>query len=183
MTYTREAALVRRVMAAVAAARPGVTLRLYDRQPGDDPAFAESFAAPGLTVEWHKTAPYDDYLAGFDNVALGLAPLCPKTPFSRGKSFGKVLAYLDRKVPVIGSEAGEHGAFFTPDLGVITNDERLWSMHITALLDDAAGRAGMADRAHAAFRARLTTGAASERVDGVLGALCCAAGDRPCQSA
>ena len=90
MDYVREADLVRRVMTRVAARVPGVRLRLFDRLPEDNPNFMEAFRAPGLTVEWVVKARYKDYLAQFDDVALGLAPLCPQSPFSRGKSFGKV---------------------------------------------------------------------------------------------
>ena len=168
MTYVREAALVRQVLASVASRRPGVTLRLYDRLPGDDPAFAESFAAPGLVVEWRARASYDTYLASFDDVAVGLAPLCPETPFSRGKSFGKVLAYLDRKVPVIGSDAGEHDAFFTVDTGEITNDRAAWGRRLLSLLDDPVRRQLQADAAFQAFQTRLQSAVAVRRVDEVL---------------
>ena len=164
-TYLREAALVRGVTARLAAERPGVRLRLYDRRRGDDPGFAESFKAKGLTVEWVKSASYSDYLASFDDVSLGLAPLCPETPFSRGKSFGKVLAYLDREVPVLASDAGEHGAFFRPGLGVLSNDWRVWVSESDRLLGDGAARAWMAEAARDAFEARLTTEASAYQVD------------------
>ena len=112
MTYLREAEMVRAAIAQVADRHPGTTLRLYDRQAGDDPGFADSFRTPGLTVEWRATSGYARYLRSFDDVAVGLAPLAPETPFSRGKSFGKVLAYLDRGAAVVASDAGEHGAIF-----------------------------------------------------------------------
>ena len=167
-TYLREAEVVRRVMARLAARRPGVTLRLHDRRKGDDPAFADRFAAPGLTVEWVSQAHYSDYLALLDDVALGLAPLCPETPFSRGKSFGKVLAYLDRAVPVLASDAGEHGAFFGPGLGILSNDEDVWVEAADRLLGDAGARDRMAKMAREAFVARLSTRAAAHRMDRVL---------------
>lgn len=168
MTYRREAALVARVTARLAAASPGLTLRLFDRRAGDDMAFAASFAAPGLTVEWVEARPYRHYLRCFDDVALSLAPLCPETAFSRGKSFGKVLAALDRKVPVIGSDACEHGAFFTPDTGVITNDPDRWVAVGRALLADGGRRQAMTDAAHAAFLGSLTTEVAAGRLSGLL---------------
>lgn len=174
-SYVREAAMVRSVMARVASRRPGVTLRLYDRHATDDPAFAESFRCPGLTVEWCRTSRYRDYLASFDDVAVGLAPLCPESPFSRGKSFGKVLAYLDRNVPVVGSDACEHGRFFTADTGVITNDPEAWADGVVALLGTASMREAMAEQAFAAFVARLSTTAAAARVDAVLSGLCAGA--------
>jgi hypothetical protein len=168
MDYVREAALVRAVMARVAARIPGVTLRLFDRQPGDDPAFADSFAAPGLTVEWVEKARYRDYLKRFDDVAVGLAPLCPETPFSRGKSFGKVLAYLDRGVPVIASAAGEHGSFFTAETGVVSDDPDEWVARTVRFLGDRALRTGVAAAAGEAFRRWLTADAAADRVEAVL---------------
>lgn len=173
MDYRREAALVRHVVAGLGAQRQArgcgaLTLRLYDRRPGDDPGFAEAFAGPGVRVEWRHSMGYDRYLSSFDDVAVGLAPLCPETPFCRGKSFGKVLACLDRKVPVIGSDACEHGAFFTPDTGVITNDATLWISAADGLLEWPRHRQLMADTAHTAFLERLTIRAAAARVAGML---------------
>lgn len=168
MTYTREADIVRNATRAIAAARPGTVLRLYDRCAGDDPGFAESFASPGLTVEWRKAMPYDRYLASFDDVRIGFAPLAPETPFSRGKSFGKVLAYLDRMVPVVASDACEHGRFFAEGTGVLSNDPEDWVKDALRLLDDPSARQSMAETAFWAFQTRLTTAAAAEQVDGLL---------------
>ena len=150
-TYHREAALVRRVTTALARRHPGITLRLYDRRPGDDPGFAQSFMRPGLSVDWRETCGYRDYLKSFDDVSLGLAPLCPEAPFSRGKSFGKVLAYLDRGVPVLASAACEHGGFFTPATGVVSNDERVWEAAASRLLRDPVARQAMVDAAFDVF--------------------------------
>ena len=168
MTYKAEAGFVAEVMRGVAARHPGVTLRLYDRQAGDDPGFADRFAAPGLTVEWLPAMPYGAYLDSFDDVALGLAPLLGQDPFVKGKSFGKVLAYLDRKVPVLASEAGEHGRFFTSATGVLSNDRGAWEAALVRLLQDGAARRTMAEAAFADFRARLSLEAAAEATDRVL---------------
>jgi hypothetical protein len=168
MTYVREADRVREVIAGIAARQPGVTLRLFDRRPGDDPGFAASFQVPGLTVEWAPKCQYSDYLAGFDDVALGLAPLSMESPFSRGKSFGKVLAYLDARVPVIASAAGEHGAFFTPQTGVVSNDTALWIDAACRLLNDGASREQQAAAAFDAYRQQLSTEAATKRLAHIL---------------
>lgn len=172
-TYKREAAMVASVMARVALHVPGVVLRLYDRQGTGDQAFLAEFKIPGLELEWHPPMPYAAYLTSFDDVAVSLAPLCPDTPFSRGKSFGKVLAALDRKVPVVGSDACEHGAFFQPDTGIITNDVDLWVSSIIDLLSDPARRQGLADRAFRAFGEALTVQAAALRADEVLSGVIC----------
>ena len=168
MTYQAEAAFVARVMASVASLRPGVTLRLYDRQPGDDPGFADRFKAPGLHVEWLAERPYAAFLASFEDVAVGLAPLFPSAPFVRGKSFGKVLAYLDRKVPVVASDVGEHGRFFTPSTGVLSNKASVWEGAIVQLLGDGAHRCALADAAFEAFKTHLSLEAAASRTDRVL---------------
>ena len=168
MTYKREAVFVADVMRRLAKRHPGVTLRLYDRRPEDDPGFADTFQAPGLQVEWCKTSSISDYLASFDDVAIGLAPLATEAPFSRGKSFGKVLAYLDRAVPVVGSDACEHGRFFTPKTGVLSNDATHWVDALDRLLRDAAARQSMANAAFKAFQDRLSVAAAASGTDKVL---------------
>lgn len=167
MTYRREAALVAQVMGQVAKARPGVILRLYDRRAGDDPGFTQMFRAPGLNVEWCASQPYTAFLASLDDVAVGLAPLCPETPFSRGKSFGKVLAYLDRQVPVVASDACEHPGFFTLETGVVSNDVTDWVKETLTLLRSAHLRQTIADAAFAAFASRLSVEAAAVQMASV----------------
>lgn len=167
-TYQREAKLVQSVMGRLVRRRPDVRLRLYDRPGAGDGGLLAGFEAAGVAVEWRPRLSYGAYLASFDDVAVSLAPLCPETPFSRGKSFGKVLAALDRKVPVVGSAACEHEAFFTPDTGAIGNSPAFWEASIDRLLARPDHRQAMVDQAFAAFKACLTTEAAAARVDGVL---------------
>jgi hypothetical protein len=166
--YGAEAAFVREVMARLSVRCPEVRLRLYDRRPGDDPAFLDGFRAAGIRVEWRETACYRDYLASFDDVAAGLAPLCPEAPFVRGKSFGKVLGYLDRHVPVIASDACEHAAFFDAGTAVVSNDAGVWVAALERLLGDAGARQRMAEAAFARFETRLSIDEAARRVDGIL---------------
>lgn len=167
-SYMAEASFVREVMARLSRRRPGVRLRLYGRTDRDDPAFLEGFRTAGIKAEWRKKARYRDYLASFDDVAVGLAPLCPAAPFVRGKSFGKVLGYMDRHVPVMASDVCEHGAFFDEKTGVISNDPDVWVNALDRLLGDAAARQTMAEAAFARFRQRLSIGEAARRVDGIL---------------
>jgi hypothetical protein len=168
MTYKEEAAFVREVMADLSRRVKDVRLRLYDRQAGDDPGFEAWFQAAGIRTEWHKQTQYSDYLGSLGDVALGLAPLSLQTPFSRGKSFGKVLAYLDAHVPVLASDACEHGAFFTPETGVVSNDPKIWVDQGQRLLSDPLRRAEMAERAHAAYCRQLSIGAMVAKIDPIL---------------
>jgi hypothetical protein len=169
--YAEERAFVAEVMRRVAARRSGVRLRLFGRRPGDGAGILAPFEAAGVRVEWLPMMPYAGFLRALDDAAVGLSPICPETPFSRGKSFGKVLAYLDRGVPVVASDAADHGLFFTPGSGVLSNDPDVWAEAILRLLDDAEARQAMADAGGRAFRARLSTAAAAARVDAVLRAL------------
>ena len=155
-------------MRRVAARIPEVRLRLYDRQAEDDPAFLARFEATGATCEWHEKTRYRDYIASFEDVSVGLAPLSQDTPFSRGKAFGKVLAYLDRRVPVVASDVGEYAAFFEPGCGIVSGALDVWSDEIIALLGDAARRQKMADLAFERFKARLSLAQAARETDRIL---------------
>ncbi len=168
MTYVREAEWVLDVMARLVRRCPDVRLRLYDRKPGDDPDFQARFEAAGIRTEWRPAMPMADYLASFDDVALGLAPLCPETPFSRGKSVGKVLAYLDRHVPVIASDAGEHSRVFDKTCAVVSNDRDVWVARAAALLGDPMARQTMAQAGFALFEQSLSADAATRQVVGIL---------------
>lgn len=166
--HTLEAAFVREVMTGVVRRHGAAWLRLYDRQGQGDRAFLASFEDTGIAVEWRAPTGYGDYLSSFDDVAVGLAPLSPDTPFSRGKSFGKVLAHLGRKVPVVASDAGEHNAFFTASTGVIANDPDAWVGAVSALLDAPSVRQNRADDAFEALQARLSIEAAAAKASAVL---------------
>lgn len=163
-SYAHEADLVTDAMARVLKSRPDARLRLYDR--GREAGMAEErlrakIEARGIAMDWLPMMSYRDYLASFDDVAVGLAPLCPESLFSRGKSFGKILAYLDRKVPVVASEVSEPARFFTSATGIFARDAQDWADAILHLLDDGALRTRMAGAAHVTFRTRLTTAASA----------------------
>lgn len=163
--YVRERAFVADVMRRVATRRAGVRLRLFGRRRDDGAAILAPFAAAGVAVEWLPMMPYPRFLRMLDDVAVGLSPICPETPFSRGKSFGKVLAYLDRGVPVVASDEADHRLFFTAGSGVLSNDPAAWADAVLRLLDDAGARQEMADAGTQAFRDRLSTEAAARQID------------------
>lgn len=167
-TYSKEADWVLAVMQRVSARMPQVRLRLYDRRGGEGADFLRRFRAAGITTEWRQSMRYGDYLASFDDVAVGLAPLSLETPFSCGKSFGKVLAYLDRRVPVVASDACEHGRFFDAHSALVSNDMDMWVEGLQDMLGAPALRQSRAEHAHRLFRQRLSLGRAVARTDGVL---------------
>jgi hypothetical protein len=117
------------------------------------------------TIETLPPMRYDAFLASLREVAVGLSPIIAASAFSRGKSFGKILGYLDAQVPVIASDEADHALFFTAGSGVVTNDPAVWDDTAAALLTDPARRQRMADAAFAALNDRLSVAAAASQVD------------------
>jgi len=71
-------------------------------------------------------------------------------------------------VPVLGSDKGEHGRFFTASTGVISNDPAAWVPAAAALVAAPEIRQDMADRAVAAFEGRLSLAAAATETSRLL---------------
>jgi len=176
--YPEELAFIETVLAPVKAA---YQLRLY----GVNSAAARdklTALLPFARLQCLPTLAYDRFLVSLRDVAVGLSPIIPASPFSRGKSFGKILGYLDAKVPVICSDEADHARFFTtgffktgsfttgtaPETGVVSNDPEVWRAAVTGLLADPARRDAMAEAAFAGFQARLSLTAAAARVAKVL---------------
>jgi len=111
---------------------------------------------------------YDRFVKSLYEVSIGLSPIVYAFEFSRGKSFGKILGYLDAKVPIIASDHADHGLFFSGESGVISNDPDRWIEAATFLLKDSCARNAMADRAFDLFRAQLTTPVAARKVSDFL---------------
>lgn len=167
LRYPEEMAFVETVMRAVAARAPGVILRLYGiKSPQVAADLARRFDF--VTLQCQAPLPYERFLTSLREVAVGLCPIIPSSPFSLGKSFGKVLGYLDARVPVICSDQADHALFFTPASGVVSEDPAVWSAETLRLLADAPAREAMASAAFADFEARLSQPAAARRLGEVL---------------
>jgi glycosyltransferase involved in cell wall biosynthesis len=96
-------------------------------------------------------------------------PVCVESEFSRGKSFGKILAYLAGQVAVVASDAVDHPAFFRHgESGMLASDVKSWADALELLLNDPERRESMAMAAHRDYETKLTTPAFARRLDGVL---------------
>lgn len=166
--YRAELAIVAKVMSEVASRRGGVDLRLYSWSGSKDVPELVQMQASGVRIEFLPRLDYQSYLASLREAAVGLSAIAPQGGFSHGKSFGKILGYLDAKVPVICSDAADHALFFTNESGVVSNDPSVWADAVCDLLDNPARRDAMSEAAHAAFRRRLSVDAAADRLHGFL---------------
>ena len=140
-------------------------LRLYGIANEQDAAALRSRFASDVALDLIPPLPYDQFLRSLQEVAVGLSPIIATTPFSRGKSFGKILGYLDANVPVIASDEADHAVFFTAETGVVSNDAAVWEDAAVRLLADPDKREEMAQAAFVRFREELSIEAASERTD------------------
>jgi hypothetical protein len=168
--YPKEFAFVETIALALQARlEDGLTLRLYGWGGAADPALLARMKAAGVRIELIPTLGYEAFLTSLREAAVGLSPIIAEdSPFSRGKSFGKILGYLDAKKPVIASDHADHSAFFTEETGVISNDPDVWIAAAEALLRDPERRQRMADAAEAALERSLTIDAATDGMETVL---------------
>jgi len=113
---------------------------------------------------------YKDYLLTLEEVAIGLQPLMVETnPYAKGKSFGKVLAYLASGVVVVASDQADHGEFFkSGDNGYLVTDADEWAVVIGNLLDNPELRSVVANKAYNDYMKKLSTKAVVRKVDAIL---------------
>jgi Glycosyl transferases group 1 len=170
--YPYESELVREVIIRLAR-RTRFTFYQYGVRP-DQRDSVEKFLTPirncGVPVRVFEPMGYKRFIGSLESVAVGLQPVCMEYPFSRGRSFGKVLAYLAADVAVVASDSVDHPLFFQNRVnGVLApNQIELWVDGAAFLLEQPSLRAPMVARARADFLARLTTAVAAERVSDVL---------------
>ena len=176
--YPAELAYVQRVMTLVGRVRPGTQFWLFGCAPssaggGDDARIAATFApleAAGIRCTAWPYMPYARYLDVVARAAVGLQPVCiDDSPYSEGKSFGKVLAYLAGEVPVVASNNVDHPLFFESGRnGFLVHDEFDCAQAVVTLLGDKALRDDVAMTALQDFRMRLSTTAIAAQVSAAL---------------
>lgn len=152
------------VMKKVAGSGRTCIYRAYGYEQSIEPALREMEAA-GITCQRYPMMRYEAFLKSLQECAVGLMPVATEQHYSKAKSFGKVLGYLDAHVPVVAHDALDHDLFFTPESGLVTNDPARWVTGIGELLADAAARDAMAAAAFARFEQKLTTQVAARQVD------------------
>jgi glycosyltransferase involved in cell wall biosynthesis len=169
--YPSEAGFVMEIMARVSARRDDIAFRLYADDGSDAyKALVDRFRAAGIATETRPPMAYDAFLQSLEEVAIGLNPLINMDGFSAGKSFGKVLAYLDAGVPTINTPNVDHPLFFDHGRNgfLAGQDADQWADLILAMIDDAPKRQQVAEAARTNLVERLSLVAAGRRVDDTL---------------
>jgi glycosyltransferase involved in cell wall biosynthesis len=170
LAYPVEAALVRDAMMRLAE-KATFTFCLYGVK---DSARTAEFLAPlrakGVDVQTFPLMPYPRFVHSLRSVAVGLHPVCIGNEFSRGKSFGKLLAYLVAGVAVITSDAVDHALFFKHRHNGILVEEnaQAWADACRELLTEPGFRGQLAAQGRSDYAARLTTRRAAELISPLL---------------
>lgn len=165
--YPDELAFCRDIILGVVSRIGPVDFRLYDCEGKENHPVLKDLEAAGVRLQLLPFMKYDQFLASLQQASIGLSPLAGRN-FSLGKSFGKILGYIDARVPVICSDSADHGLFFTSQSGVVSNDPDVWVDAICCLLADPDARDRMAASAYDLALSRLSTEAATRQVHEIL---------------
>ena len=116
---------------------------------------------------------YGDHLRSLAEVAVGLHPVCLEHPYSEGKSFGKLLAYMASDVAAVTHAVLDHAAFFRhEETAMLADTSESAAAAIVRLLDDPQFRQELTDRCYEDFVERLSTPVAARKVEAVIEAVC-----------
>jgi hypothetical protein len=180
MLFPLEASLMQRVMTEVCR-RTRCTFWLFGSEPSEAHAWLEPLRAAGGHCVAIPMLPYEAYLSKVAQSAVGLQPVCTQNEFSRGRSFGKILAYLGGQVAVVASDAVEHPKFFRQAENgfMATHAVEDWVEPIVRLCEDTALRRSVALAGWHDFQARLTTEVFARLLDPILQASIATAAAKP----
>lgn len=144
------------------------TLRFYGVGTDEQAGTLRGQVPQSVPLELMPPMAYEDFLSSLCEVAVGLSPIVVASEFSRGKSFGKILGYLDANVPVIASDEADHALFFDGQNGLASNDMQQWIEMATKWLLDPATRQSVADNAFTDLQKKLSVDVAAARTDAFL---------------
>ncbi len=169
LDYPHESAFMQEVMRAVCA-RTRCIFWLFGTKEDEAREWFKPVRQAGGVCVAIPAMPYDAYLAKVSEAAVGLQPVSAKNEFSRGKSFGKILAYLSGQVAVVASRAVDHPLFFRDGQNGLLPVEQVedWADAVVQLLEDSSLRRQIAIAGWEDFHTRLTTDVFAARLDHIL---------------
>lgn len=177
LVYPQEAAFLQKVLVGL-----GRRTRFQFWLFGVTEAAAKDWLAPirdaGVECTAISPLPYEQYLDKVSFAAVGLQVISPDNGFSKGKSFGKVLAYLAGQVAVVVSNSVDHPALFQDgENGFLADpDVQTWIDRIETLLVDKQTRKRIALAGRVTLDSQLTTTIFARKLDAVLRAHCAQGG-------
>jgi hypothetical protein len=165
--FPEEAAFVREVILRLSG-KAKFSFYLYGVR---DYAAAQEYLAPiraaGVDTQLIMFMRYRNFGRSLEEAAIGLQPVC--CAYSRGKNFGKLLAYMVSGVAAVAANAFEYPFFFRHGQnGMLAADVDEWVGCCRFLLDNPEERGQIANQAYLDFQSRLTTRRAAELVSEVL---------------
>lgn len=150
-------------------------LRLYGMRGGKiEREYCQSLQQANIPTQTFGWIEYPEFVRSLSEVTVAICPLCDSNPFSRGKSFGKVLACMAAPTPMVLSSAVDYPLFFSHgNNGMLVNgtDVGEWVDSVLSLLDSAKKRERICDQAASDYMARLTTAKAARLTDSFLRSL------------
>lgn len=167
--YRHEAEFVQRVMTEVCRLTR-CTFWLFGTTESEAQSWFEPLRSAGGTCEAIPPLAYDAYLAKVAESSVGLQPISMHSEFSRGKSFGKLLAYLAGQVAVVASDAVDHPRFFDHGRNGFLAGQAVhdWVDPIVRLIEDHELRGRVARAGWDSFQSRLTTDVFARLLDPIL---------------
>jgi glycosyltransferase involved in cell wall biosynthesis len=142
------------------------TLRLYGvRGEAVEREFCQTLEKAGIRTEVLGWMPYRNFVRSLSEVTVAICPLCDSNAFSRGKSFGKVLACMAAPTPMVLSSAADYPLFYSHGhngMLVDGNNSTQWAECVVSLLDSAEQRNRISEQAARDYEARLTTATAAQ---------------------
>ena len=168
--YPVEATLMREVLLKLAKTT-SFEFRLYGvRDTPRAKAYLEPLNKAGVKTKLFGPMRYHQFIRSLEHVAVGLHPVCMESPFSQGKSFGKLLAYMAAQVAVVTSREIDHPLFFRDGESaalIETNSIDAWVSRTRELVVNKQ-RQAVVQAATSDYQRLLTTARAAEKIDGVL---------------
>ena len=169
--FPGERALLREVLLRLAA-RHKFQFHLYGQKETEPDALGDlrdPLAQAGVGVKVFGLLPYRQFIESLGQAAIGLNPVCMDNGWSRGKSFGKVLAYIAAGAAVITSPELDYPLFFRDrENGCFAGSVEEWVESCSHLLEHPQERGRIARQAAADMACRLSSTRAAQLLDGVL---------------
>jgi hypothetical protein len=170
--YPHEAALMLALWISLAEFNLKFEVAVYSQESNRVAEWLRPLTEIGIAHQVRPRMRYRKFIKSLSGATIGLQPVCPAFAYSRGKSFGKVLAYIVAGVPVVASDEVDHGRFFrNGENGFLAKTFADWVDACKLLLTAPGLGERLADQAYQDLGPQLSTRAAAKQISCVLNAV------------